>query len=75
MPTINATVVLLQIAEAVAHMHQYNIIHRDLKVENVVLVNPAIAGVQSAKPLRVKLIDLGMATLYNPDKPIRGLSP
>ena len=26
----------------------------------------------AGRPLSVKLIDLGMATRYNPDKPIRG---
>lgn len=48
-----------QLAEALAHIHQFDIVHRDLKSENVF--------VDAASPLSIKLIDFGLAKV--PDMP------
>ncbi len=61
-----------QMAEAVAFMHEYGIIHRDIKGENFVFVeDPHHAALNKRAPA-IKLIDLGMSMLYNPDKPVVG---
>ena len=51
--------VLLQVASALAAVHEKGIIHRDLKPENIQLVfDPAVTGGE-----RVKLLDFGIAKL------------
>jgi serine/threonine protein kinase len=50
--------VLSQVADAVAHIHKENIVHGDIKAENVLL------GAESAGPRRrrvVRLLDFGLA--------------
>uniref|UniRef100_A0A7S1SMM9 Protein kinase domain-containing protein n=1 Tax=Tetraselmis chuii TaxID=63592 RepID=A0A7S1SMM9_9CHLO len=64
-----AAQLFVQILRAVAHMHSKGYIHRDVKPENVLFVNKPSTDEDS--PCVVKLIDLGMATIYNPQKPIR----
>jgi len=48
-----------QISSAVAYMHELDLIHRDLKIENI-LINP--------NTLEVKFTDFGFATSFKPNK-------
>ncbi len=50
----DAMVIIRQVLSAVAHMHARNIVHRDLKLENILLSDDGAAP-------RVKLIDFGLA--------------
>ncbi|KAF9123842.1 Protein kinase [Mortierella sp. 14UC] len=58
--------IFAQIVDAVDYMHQLNIVHRDLKLENV-LLEP-----QPGTPLRpkVKLTDFGLAKVIDLDSPL-----
>ncbi|KAF9147304.1 hypothetical protein BG015_011089 [Linnemannia schmuckeri] len=58
--------IFAQIADAVDYLHQLNIVHRDLKLENV-LLEP-----QTGAPLRpkVKLTDFGLAKIIDMDSPL-----
>lgn len=67
--------VWLQLAEALAHMHQYGLIHRDIKAENIVFKDTATQAAAKGVPPIVKFIDLGMAMLYNKDEHIQGTRP
>lgn len=48
--------ILQQVLDAVAYCHSKNIMHRDLKLENIVLCD------KKSTSLKVKLIDFGLAT-------------
>lgn len=48
-----------QIVSAVCYMHKKNIVHRDLKLDNIVLVNQFNAT--NKTHLAIKLIDFGLA--------------
>lgn len=48
--------ITFQLANALNHLKAARIIHADLKLENVMLVN------QQLEPYRVKVIDFGLAT-------------
>lgn len=52
-----------QILEGVAHMHRQNIVHLDLKPENIVCVD--------ATGTQVKIVDLGLARLLDPKVPLK----
>lgn len=61
-----------QMAEGVAFLHSYSIIHRDIKGENFVFTeDPAHAAANKRSPT-IKLIDLGMSVLYDPKNPSMG---
>jgi serine/threonine protein kinase len=47
-----------QIVDAVAHLHRHNIVHRDIKDENVIVDNTS----------HVQLIDFGSAAYLKPDQ-------
>lgn len=53
-----AAVLIRQILEAVAYMHSKGVVHRDLKLENIMLDEKG----------NVKIIDLGLATKYLSDE-------
>ena len=65
LPHDRAVRLLLQVASALAAVHEKGIIHRDLKPANIQLVtDPAVAGGE-----RVKLLDFGIAKLRGDGEP------
>ena len=63
---------MLQLADALECMHRYSLLHRDIKAENIVFADTAVAAAAKKLPPVVKFIDLGMATLYEESKPQTG---
>lgn len=53
-------------------MHEEGVMHRDVKPENVVFATDALNSHQKPESMQVKLIDLGMAIVYDPKHPIKG---
>jgi len=53
----NAKVVVLQLLNAVEHMHQHQVVHRDIKLESIMFVE--------AGGNKVKLIDFGLAAEWD----------
>lgn len=51
--------IMMQIASAINFLHEIGIVHRDIKVENTMLVKERSHYI-------VKIIDFGFAALYNP---------
>ncbi|KAJ8687536.1 hypothetical protein QAD02_023330 [Eretmocerus hayati] len=54
-----------QICEGVRYMHENNVVHLDLKPENIMC--------HTRTSHRIKLIDFGLAQILNPNKPVRVL--
>lgn len=52
-----------QIAEGVQHMHQREVLHLDLKPENIMIIRP--------DSKQIKLIDFGLARKYNPKENLK----
>jgi len=57
-----ASHIMKQILSAIAYLHSQNIIHSDLKAENIMLVQ------KDDEDFYCKLIDFGMASKFDPDK-------
>ncbi|XP_025837170.1 hormonally up-regulated neu tumor-associated kinase homolog B isoform X3 [Agrilus planipennis] len=51
-----------QLMSAVAHMHSIGIVHRDLKMENVML---------NSLQTQIKIVDFGLSNVFSPDNPLR----
>ena len=64
---LTATEVLLELCDVLGAAHAAGIVHRDLKLDNVFLVE-APAGAR-----RVKLLDWGLATILAEADPLRGM--
>ncbi len=60
MPPERAVPMLLQLAEGLAAIHAAGIVHRDLKLENVIVT-------ETAKGEQARLLDFGIARLAQPD--------
>lgn len=60
-PLSRALPILIQVADALDHMHKMGVIHRDLKAENVLLVE------ERNRIDVVKILDFGIARLMVPD--------
>lgn len=58
----NAQAIVRHILQAVAYMHAHKVVHRDLKLENVVFAT------KQRRPEEVKIIDFGLATKYLSDE-------
>ena len=58
--------VIKQICSAVAYCHSRNIIHRDLKLENIMLESRNIGSINC------KIIDFDTATFFEVDRQVRG---
>ena len=54
--------IVKQILSALSYLHSNNIIHSDLKAENIMFVS------KDSPDMHVKLIDFGMATKFEPDQ-------
>ena len=52
-----------QILEGIQHMHQQEVLHLDLKPENIMLIRP--------DSKQIKLIDFGLARKYNPKENLK----
>jgi len=57
--------VIKQILRALAFMHSERFMHKDLKPQNIMLVDQAVAG---ASTCSIKVIDFGLAELFSPDQ-------
>lgn len=55
--------IMTQILSAVLYMHNHNILHRDIKLENVVLVHKVKKN--NIKEAQIKLIDFGISVDLN----------
>jgi len=60
-PENRALELVKQLAGALFYLHNYNIIHRDLKLENVMMLDKTDAAVP-------KIVDFGLATILEPGK-------
>ncbi|RLU17243.1 hypothetical protein DMN91_011312 [Ooceraea biroi] len=52
-----------QLVAALKHMHSRGVVHRDLKMENIVL--------QDERKEQIKIVDFGLSNIYASDDPLR----
>jgi len=68
---VRACAILVQIAAAVEYLHAKGVVHRDLKLENILIVKLDEAA--RKKPICVKIADFGFATtIAKPNELING---
>jgi len=60
---IEVSYYMKQILEGIQHMHQREVLHLDLKPENIMLIRP--------ESKQIKLIDFGLARKYNPKENLK----
>lgn len=63
--------IMFELLQAIAHLHEHNGIHKDLKLENVVVDPKAAAAITSGEwsPKSVKLIDFDTVEEWTPRSP------
>jgi predicted Ser/Thr protein kinase len=61
LPTLRVLAIALQLCDALSYVHQHGITHRDIKPDNIILVD-------SPEPDTVKLIDFGLARISSEPK-------
>ncbi|XP_048510147.1 serine/threonine-protein kinase MARK1-like isoform X2 [Athalia rosae] len=52
-----------QLVAALEHMHSRGVVHRDLKMENIML--------QDARKEQIKIVDFGLSNIYTGDNPLK----
>eukprot|EP01103_Thecamoeba_quadrilineata_P006051 TRINITY_DN15787_c0_g1_i1.p1 TRINITY_DN15787_c0_g1~~TRINITY_DN15787_c0_g1_i1.p1 ORF type:complete len:561 (+),score=96.65 TRINITY_DN15787_c0_g1_i1:2-1684(+) len=66
-PPLTQVKFVLEISQALSYIHTKNLLHRDLKMENVLLDSNSY-GSTSVSDLRCKIADFGLSILYDPSK-------
>jgi polo-like kinase 4 len=62
LPENNAVHIIKQLLSALAYLHEHNIVHRDLKLSNILVVNQWTDNAANAEQqITVKLCDFGLA--------------
>jgi serine/threonine protein kinase len=70
LPLLVAMDIMLRVAEAMSYLHENGVMHRDLKVNNVLInVVEDLDGHLSSSSLQVKLTDFGLSKLKLHDSP------
>ena len=57
----DTSIIVLQVLQAVAYCHTENVVHRDIKLENILIDSDQQTG-----ELEVKLTDFGVSATYEP---------
>ena len=61
MTEYEVSTILKQILSAISYCHKNNIVHRDLKAENILLINPGDI-------YNIKIIDFGISCHFSSNK-------
>ncbi|KAH8944215.1 hypothetical protein BDL97_13G097100 [Sphagnum fallax] len=62
--------VMMQVAKAMCYLHEQRIIHRDLKLENVLVNSSSVEPLGIGKCMYVKVADFGLSKVnFNPSNP------
>lgn len=64
--------IMIQLLSAVSYMHSFKIFHRDIKLENIVLVKKVINDKQK---IEIKLIDFGISLNLQKVKNVESMDP
>jgi serine/threonine protein kinase len=65
--------VLIELCDVLEAAHAAGVVHGDLKVENVFMLDPPAGGQPGAGGRRTKLLDWGIARIAGEDDPLRGI--
>lgn len=63
----NATRLILQVCEGVGYAHSAGVIHRDLKPDNIFILDSAEHGYSTSNRELVKICDFGLAKILQPE--------
>lgn len=59
----DVALIIRRITEGVDYMHSMNVIHRDLRPENILIRHEALPGNQEEDDIKVKIIDFGLSKI------------